>query len=72
MTRNDTLLALARECRGSHQAALLIVGWWAAAAPDEDLEACLRLVREARGVLVVGNHLAAYAERWGRLPQPPG
>jgi hypothetical protein len=71
MTRNDVLRELARIVRQDQVAALFVIGWWCAAATDEDLEACLTACKD--GVRVWGGeaHLAAYAERWGHLPGPP-
>lgn len=68
MTRNDKLRQLARECRGSHQVTLFVVGWYAANAPEEELDALLLAVQEVRGIETGEPHLSAYYERWGRVP----
>lgn len=68
MHRHDTLRSIAMHCRQSHASALFVVGWFAAAASDEDLEALLSAVHQSERVLGPDGHLAAYAERWGRRP----
>jgi len=71
MMRNDVLQELAAIVRQDQVAALFVIGWWCAAASDEDLEACLVAAREGRRVWGSEAHLAAYAERWGRVPGAP-
>jgi hypothetical protein len=68
MNRNDTLRAIAMHCRQSHTSALFVVGWFAAATPSEELDRCLAAIHQAERELAPEGHLAAYAERWGRLP----
>ena len=71
MKESDLLRAIARHARESHASALFVVGWFAAAAPAEDLERLLAAVEESERVLGPDGHLAAYAERYGRLPERP-
>lgn len=68
MQRIDTLRAISMHCRSSHVAALFVVGWFAAAAPEEELDNLLVAIHQAERELAPDGHLAAYAERWGRLP----
>lgn len=68
MTDADLLLEIAARCRRDHSAALVVIGWYAARAPHEDLEALLVLLDETAPRRPHSDHLAAYAERWGRLP----
>lgn len=70
MTRNDKLLRLAALCRQDHTAALVVVGWWAATAPDSDVDGVLGLLEEQGLRFTADQHLAAYRERWGRTPTP--
>jgi len=65
MTRTEVLRALAIHARHSHTSALYVIGWFAAAASDEELTACLSAVHEAEAVLQPSGSLAAYAERYG-------
>jgi hypothetical protein len=67
MNRNDTLLAIAAHCRASHTLALAVVGWYAAAAPDEELEALLKFLHELPLSGADTRHLEAYQERWGHV-----
>jgi len=67
-TRNDKLRALASKCRASHAAALVVVGHYAAAASDSELDALLGAVDDVVEAWTPASHLEAYRERWGRLP----
>jgi hypothetical protein len=69
MNRTDTLRAIAAHIRSSHTSALFAVGWFAAGAPQDELERLLEAIHEAEEALAPGGHVAAYAERWG---MPPG
>ena len=71
MKQSDLLREIARHARQDHASSLFIVGWFAAAAPAEDLERLLTAVEEAETHLLPSGHLAAYAERYGRLPDRP-
>lgn len=68
MQRTDTLRAISAHARKSHASSLFIIGWFAAAAPQEELERLLEAVHEAEVALGPEGHLAAYAERWGMTP----
>jgi len=70
MQRQDTLRAISAHCRASHVSALFVVGWFAAAASEEELDRLLVAVHQAETELAPNGHLAAYAERWGRMPDP--
>lgn len=65
MTRTEILRALAVHARHSHTSALYVIGWFAAAASDDDLAACLAAVHDAEAALQPQGSLAAYAERYG-------
>lgn len=67
-TREDKLLALASRVRRSHRDALVVVGWYAASAPTEDLDRLLSLLEELPGDIVPAGHLAAVQERWAARP----
>jgi hypothetical protein len=67
-TRADKLLELASVVRRSHRDALVVVGWYAANAPAEELDALLTLLREMPGDSVPRGHLAAVEERWAGPP----
>lgn len=71
MQRTDVLRSISSHCRTSHTTALFVIGWFAAAAPEEDLNALLAAIHESERVWSPDGHLAAYAERWGQVPQPP-
>lgn len=68
MTRSEALLELASVVRRSHGAALAVVGWWAAAASEEDVMACLTLVHEWSDLEHLPTHLQAYRERYSAGP----
>jgi len=70
MNRQDTLRSISSHCRASHVSALFVVGWFAAAASEEELARLLVAVHQAESELGPQGHLAAYAERWGRRPEP--
>jgi hypothetical protein len=72
MQRNDTLRAIAAHCRQSHVSALFVVGWFAAGASQEELDRLLDAIHQSEALLGPEGHLAAYAERWGRLPDGAG
>jgi hypothetical protein len=71
MHRNDMLRTLANRCRMDATASLFVVGWFAAVAPDEDLERLLAAVEELSWGSTGQGHLEAYRERYGRLPKLP-
>jgi hypothetical protein len=70
MQRIDTLRAISAHCRSSHVSALFVVGWLAQGATQDELEQVLEAIHRAEAELGPQGHLAAYAERWGRLPDP--
>jgi len=47
-----------------------VVGWFAQGATEKELEEVLAAVHRAEHELGSQGHLAAYAERWGRMPDP--
>jgi hypothetical protein len=69
MTRNDTLKAIAASVRHDGWSAIFAVGYLAADASTEVLEALLAALQERPGPVAPTAHLEAYAERWGRLPE---
>jgi hypothetical protein len=72
MNRSDTLRAIAAHVRKSHITALFVVGWFAASSPQEELDKLLEAIHEVEVIGGAEGHLAAYAERWGRLPDGTG
>jgi hypothetical protein len=68
MQRIDTLRAISAHCRASHVSALFVVGWLTQGATEDELEQVLAAVHRAEHELGSQGHLAAYAERWGRMP----
>lgn len=70
MQRIDTLRAISSHCRSSHVSALFVVGWLAQGATEDELEQVLAAIHRAESELGPQGHLAAYAERWGVVPDP--
>jgi len=70
MQRIDTLRAISSYVRASHTTALFVIGWLAQGATQEELEDLLAAIHQAERELGSQGHLAAYAERWGRIPDP--
>jgi hypothetical protein len=70
MDRMDLLRGIAAHIRQSHVSAMFVVGWFTAVATDAQLEECLAAIERAERELAPEGHLAAYAERWGRRPDP--
>lgn len=70
MDKNDTLRELAGICRRSSGAALWVLGYLAQGSSPEVLREALKGAREAAYVWREprADHLEAYRERWGRLP----
>lgn len=68
MNRTDKLVEIAAQCRVDHGAALAIVGWFCAAAPESELDALLKLIEGLRQTSTGRSHYEAYRERWGRVP----
>jgi len=68
MTRNDAIRGIASHARSSHVSALFVIGWLAQGASDKELEDCLDSIHRSERELAPDGHLAAYAERWGRVP----
>lgn len=69
-TRNDKLRRLAAIVRADQHAALFVVGWYAAAASENELDDLLTAVQELGAATGRADHLAVYRERWGRTPTP--
>jgi hypothetical protein len=72
MHRTDLLRAISAHIRQSHVSAMFVVGWFSAVATDEQLGELLEAIHRAEQELLPDGHLAAYAERWGRRPDPRG
>lgn len=68
MDRSEKLIQIAAVCRRDHRASLALVGWWAAAAPESELDAVLALMEGLEDAPASGSHYEAYRERWGRIP----
>lgn len=73
MNRLDVLRELASICRKDPWAALWALGFLAQGTDEEVLEECLAGAREAYESARPrrADHLEAYRERWGRLPDEP-
>lgn len=71
MHRNDNLYALARLVRTNQSTALFVIGWFAAAASDEDISRALEAAQEVSKHTLPDGHYEAYRERWGRVPDSP-
>jgi len=70
MNRTDVLRRISAVCRHDHHAALYAVGWLALDLHQEALEDLLRGLEALPPDLTSSSHLAAFLERWGRLPDP--
>jgi len=71
MQRVDVIRGISMACRQRHDVALLALGLLVLEQDTEHLEILLEALQEAQAVAPSGiAHLAAYAERWGRLPDP--
>jgi hypothetical protein len=70
MNKNDLLYELAGICRRSPGAALWALGFLATGQELEVLSECVEGAREAASAWPTprADHLEAYRERWGRLP----
>jgi len=71
MTREETMQSLAAVCRHSNGAALWTLGYLACGVTTEVLQEALEGAQEAALVWGGSDHLVAYAERWGRVPDVP-
>lgn len=71
MQRVDVIREISIHCRRRHEIALLACGLLVLEQDTEHLEILLEALREALAASPQGiSHLTAYAERWGRLPDP--
>lgn len=70
MNRTDVLRQISSICRQDHHASLFAVGWLALDLHQEALEDLLRGLQALPPDPVSSTHLAAFLERWGRLPDP--
>lgn len=70
MNRTDVLREISSHVRRSHGSALFAVGWLALDLHQAALEDLLRALEELEAVPSGDDHLAAYRERFGRLPDP--
>lgn len=71
MERTDVIREISVHCRRRHEVALLALGLLVLEEDTERLEILLEALREAQAASPGGiSHLTAYAERWGRLPDP--
>jgi hypothetical protein len=70
MSNSELLRAIAKHCRQSHVSALFVVGWFAAASTDEDLQRLLDAIHEAERALGPDMVPAAYGERYGLVHDP--
>lgn len=71
MSRADVIRAISIHCRRRHEAALYAMAYLVQEESTETLERLLEALLELQAVGPDWkSHLAAYAERWGRLPDP--
>jgi len=70
VNRNDIVQELASHCRQSHIAALWVVAYLTHDLDPYVLQEALEGAKEVRAAWAEerGDHLKAYRERWGRLP----
>lgn len=70
MNRDDAVRELALLCRRHHMAALWVVAYLTTGLDEHVLEQAVEGAREVSDAWVgrSAGHLAAYQERWGRLP----
>lgn len=71
MNRNDVMQELAMLCRRNTAAALWCVGYLAQGTSTEVLQEALEGTQEADKAWGHSDHMQAYEERWGRLPDRP-
>jgi hypothetical protein len=69
--RDEIMRSLAMVCRQSPAATLWTLGYLAQGTSTEVLSEALEGAQEAREVWGGSDHLVAYAERWGRVPDQP-
>lgn len=72
MQRNDVLRELASRARHDPWVALFALGYLACETSTEVLSDLLEACQEKAAGDGRGDHLEAYRERWGRLPDEVG